>query len=60
MAYSIDSIPDNCYEGTSCLINKLDIRDEEKLNFVESQITIQAANGIDDNLMRIFKNAITI
>lgn len=40
MAYSIDSIPDNCYEGTSCLINKLNIRDEEKLNFVESQITI--------------------
>ena len=40
MAYSIDSIPDNCYEGTSCLVNKLNIRDEEKLNFVESQITI--------------------
>lgn len=40
MAYSIDSVPDNCYEGTSCLINKLNIRDEEKLNFVESQITI--------------------
>lgn len=40
MAYSIDSISDNCYEGTSCLINKLNIRDEEKLSFVESQITI--------------------
>ena len=40
MAYSVDSIPDNCYEGTTCLINKLDIRDEDKLNFVESQITI--------------------
>ena len=40
MAYSIDAIPDNCYEGSSCLINKLNIRDEEKLNFVESQITI--------------------
>ena len=40
MAYSVDAIPDNCYEGTTCLINKLDIRDEDKLNFVESQITI--------------------
>lgn len=40
MSYSIDSISDNCYEGTTCLINKLNIRDEEKLNFVESQITI--------------------
>lgn len=40
MSYSIDTISANCYEGTSCLINKLNIRDEEKLNFVESQITI--------------------
>lgn len=40
MAYSVDAIPDNCYEGTTCLINKFDIRDEDKLNFVESQITI--------------------
>lgn len=46
MAYSIDSIPDNCYEGTSCLINKLNIRDEEKLNFVESQITIHKTSEL--------------
>lgn len=40
MSYSIDAITDNCYKGTACLINKLDIRDEKKLDIVESQITV--------------------
>lgn len=40
MSYSIDSLTDNCYEGTSCLINKLDIRNEKQLDVVESQITV--------------------
>lgn len=40
MSYSIDALTDNCYEGTSCLINKLNIRDEKDLNAVESQITL--------------------
>ena len=31
MAYSIEASSDHCYEGTTCLINKLNIRDEEKL-----------------------------
>lgn len=31
MAYSVDSISDDCYEGTTCLINKYNIRDESKL-----------------------------
>ena len=36
MGYSIDPISANCYPGTAVLINKFDIRDEEKLNEVES------------------------
>lgn len=36
MGYSIDPISANCYPGTSVLINKFDIRDEGKLNEVES------------------------
>lgn len=36
MGYSIDPISANCYSGTTILINKFDIRDEEKLNEVES------------------------
>jgi cell filamentation protein len=38
MGYSIDSISANCYPNTAVLINKFDIRDEEKLNEVESVI----------------------
>ena len=36
MGYSIDPISANCYQDTTVLINKFDIRDEEKLNEVES------------------------
>ena len=39
MAYSLDSILDNCYKNTSVLINKFDIRNEEQLNAVEQSIT---------------------
>ena len=40
MSYSIDSLTDNCYEGTSCLINKFNIRDEHQLEVIESHITL--------------------
>ena len=36
MGYSIDPISANCYPDTTVLINKFDIRDEDKLNEVES------------------------
>ena len=39
MGYSIDPISANCYPDTTVLINKFDIRDEEKLNEVESVLT---------------------
>ena len=39
MAYSIDPISADCYPGTSVLINKYDIRDERKLNEVESVVS---------------------
>lgn len=39
MGYSIDPISANCYRGTTILINKFDIRDEEKLNEIESVIS---------------------
>ena len=40
MGYDINTLTDGCYEGTTCLINKFDIRDSEKLGSVESQITL--------------------
>ena len=36
MGYIIDPKADNCYPGTAILINKFDIRDEAKLNEVET------------------------
>ncbi len=39
MPYSLDSLSDACYENTSVLINKFDIRNEEKLNALEQSIT---------------------
>ena len=43
MSYSVDPISDNCYEGTTCLINKFDIHDEETLAKIEAQITVAKA-----------------
>ena len=39
MAYSIDPISADCYEGTTCLINKFGIKDEKKLSQMETLIT---------------------
>lgn len=38
MAYSIEAIQDDCYEGTYCLINKLNIRNEKQLERAEADI----------------------
>lgn len=40
MAYSVDATTDRCYEGTTCLINKLDIHDEQKLSEAEAAIVL--------------------
>ena len=48
MGYSLDSSTENCYEGTTCLINKFDIRDEEKLAEIEAKITFAKAVMLDD------------
>lgn len=40
MSYNIDSLTDDCYKGTSCLINKFNIQDERQLELIESQITL--------------------
>lgn len=39
MLYSVEPLTDNCYKGTTCLINKLNIRDASKLKAVEGRIT---------------------
>jgi len=49
MGYKIDSITDNCYEGTTCLVNKLNIRDENQLNELESHITLAKISMLQKN-----------
>lgn len=39
MPYSIDATSEDCYEGTTVLINKLDIRNEKELSETEGIIT---------------------
>jgi cell filamentation protein len=49
MSYSIDAITDGCYENTTCLVNKFDIRDEEQLKQAEADITFAKATLLESN-----------
>ena len=49
MSYSIDSLSDGCYEGTTCLINKFDIHEETQLKLVESHITLAKISMLEQN-----------
>ncbi len=48
MSYSIEPSSADCYEGTTCLINKLDIHDEEKLSQMEGGITFAKASILEE------------
>lgn len=39
MGYSLDPIQEGCYENSTVLINKFDIRDEQELEIIERNIT---------------------
>lgn len=47
MAYSIKASSNGCYEGTTCLINKLGIRDEALLAQTESAYTFARASYLE-------------
>lgn len=47
MSYTLKASADNCYEGTTCLINKLNIRDDKLLSELEAQITFAKAAILD-------------
>ena len=47
MAYSLDALTEDCYPGTTCLINKLGIQDEEKLAETEAAIVLGKASLLD-------------
>lgn len=47
MAYQIEASSDSCYEGTTCLVNKLGIRDEALLAQTESAYTLAKASYLE-------------
>ena len=47
MAYSIDPIQDNCYPGTTVLVNKLHIHDEAALPEAETLATYVNASKLE-------------
>lgn len=47
MSYSIESTTEDCYPGTSCLVNKLGIQDEVKLAETEAAIVLGKASLLD-------------
>lgn len=62
MSYEINTLTADCYEGTTCLINKFGITNEKQLKKIEADYlmisTIQAAHKITDNLIKIFSRYI--
>lgn len=49
MGYDINASTSNCYEGTTCLINKLGITDESKLKEFEGAVTFAKASELEKN-----------
>ena len=49
MAYSLDSLTADCYPGTTCLINKLGIRDEQQLAVVEAGLTMMKDSKLSEH-----------
>lgn len=51
MGYRLNPSSADCYEGTTCLINKLNIRDEQVLSEIEAQITFTKASMLEIELI---------
>ena len=49
MGSSIDAITADCYDGTTCLINKFDIKDDKQLSLIEGQITFAKGSELERN-----------
>ncbi len=47
IAYDLDALTADCYDGTACLINKFDIHDNAKLAGIESAITFTKTAELD-------------
>ena len=49
MGYSIDSITSDCYPGTTCLINKLGIHNEDQLALVAAGMTLMKDSELSEH-----------
>lgn len=49
MSYSIESVTDGCYPGTTILRNKLGIQDEDVLNETEALMTYINGAKLEEN-----------
>lgn len=49
MEYELDPLIIDCYEGTTCLVNKLNIRDEKKLEVMEAIISAAKYGTLETN-----------
>ncbi len=49
MPYELHSSSDCCYPGTTCLINKFDIRNEKELSLIETGITVAKSSELMRN-----------
>lgn len=51
MGYSIEATTADCYEGTTCLINKFGIKDDKQLSLIEGQITFAKGSKLERDLI---------
>lgn len=49
MGYSVDKLTSDCYEGTTCLINKFGIKDDKQLSIIEGQISFAKGSKLERN-----------
>lgn len=49
MSYEINTLTADCYEGTTCLINKFGITNEKQLKKIEADITFAKASELEEN-----------
>lgn len=49
MSYEINTLTADCYEGTTCLINKFGIINEKQLEKIEADITFAKASELEEN-----------
>ncbi len=47
MSYEINTLTADCYEGTTCLINKFGITNEKQLEKIEADITFAKASELE-------------